>query len=191
MKVWFILVKKFTTRLILALILTTNSLYAIPDFNLYLYKQNHDDKLINWNDVLNIGNKNSSKIEKINILSLSPYGVEKKIRDYSKGADVIFAVRNNEVIMKTKSINDDFSLVSYDFSENNGCLMYNISIVDKKTFLIRRLSDKFCIGAYISEYPDKTITYNTPVSTYSNNQNGYGYLFIFNTAVDDISTAPK
>lgn len=149
----------------------------VPDFNLYLYKQKNGDKVINWSSVLNIS-KNQTSVEKINLINLSPYYVEKDIRNYSS-ADVIFSVRNNELTYKTKSINNNFSLVSYIINEENGCLKFSISIIDKQTFKIIRLSNQFCYANELINYPDRTFTYNTPVSNFTNDQNGYSYLFIF------------
>ena len=161
------------------LLLKLNFVFAIPDFNLYLVKEKNNDKVINWSEVLKTGNKvNYTNIENINLINLNSYYVEKKIREYTT-ADVIFAVRDNQVEFKTKSINDNFTMISYDLNEENGCLSYSLSIIDKKTLIIRKIGDKFCYLDDINNYPNRSFTYNTPISKYSNNQNGYSYLFIF------------
>lgn len=155
--------------------------WGIPDFNIYLYKQKNNEKIINWNKVLNMGSLDI-QTEKVDLINLSPYYVEKHIREYSS-ADVVLAVRNNQVELKTKSINKDFSLISYDFNDQEGCLSYNISIIDKTSLLVKRLNDKLCYANDIQNYPTRTFTYNTPISNYTNNQNGYSYLFIFDNQV--------
>lgn len=169
---------KNTYRLFL-LFCCISKCYAIPDFNLYLFK-NDDDKLINWSKVLKTNAENSNnQLSNINLIKTTPYYIEKNIRDYTT-ADVVFSVQNNNVVYKTKSINNNFSLVNYDLQEENGCLSYSLSIIDKKTLIIRKLSDKFCYLDYMQNYPDRTFTYNIQISKYTNNQNGYSYLFIFN-----------
>lgn len=156
--------------------------FAIPDLNLYLYKQVGGDKFINWSKVLKIENNATENITSNNIINMNSYYVEKNIRNYST-ADVIIAIRNNKVVKNSKSINNDFSLVDYNFEDNNGCLSYSISIINKKTLYINRLRDKFCYLDDYNNYPKRTFTYNTPVSKFTNNQNGYSYLFIFDNKI--------
>lgn len=168
----------FKNKFLISFIAYVGFSYAIPDFNLYLVKLKGDEVVLNWNQVLNIGDVSKTKPSNINLINLAPLYVETNLRKYTT-ADVIFAVRDNQVIQKTKKINEEYSLANYSLEENEGCLNYSLSLINKETFIIRRLNDSFCYQDYLNDYPTKTFTYNTQISKFSNNQNGYAYLFIF------------